>query len=257
MLNRFDYPGAFLIHSMNTSTHKIPLNSLGITIQFGYDSGQNNYSRNNNFYRNEFLKTDSNFIKCYWPRDTAQVHANSFSTNISSSSNSQTIFETNNNECIVKNSDSLINSSFDFDDWTGNHSFVSPNQRYDRFGISASVDRLTVSASGGELYKNHELIEGKVYRFSQYFRRGDIERIMVRDQVADFLVVFDIAAGGEILDRSGSNITDASITQLSDDWYYTEVSFVATSSNALMTLRAVGAQPGQFFDLGETLFEMR
>ena len=86
--------------------------------------------------------------------------------------------------------------------------------------------------------------------------RGSNAQIMLRDQITDWYMIFDLNGEGSVVGPpGGSMVTGGGILRLTDDWYHVAVRFAATGDVSLLTLRQLQSGPGVYLDVGETRFD--
>jgi hypothetical protein len=220
------------------------------------------YTKSNAFQMNEIsnpMFTASSSWKggifCEWPSPpTAAANANwSWKDRFDSFA---PVFNALNGECLATNTDAPVFTSTSYGTWTADGVRVENNVRPDVFGEQNTVDRIWSDIAGQHEVRtsvNLGIWENRDFTFSVLARRGTGSQLMLRDQVGDWLAIFELTGEGRVVSQSGSEspIRSASVVPLSDDWYLLRVNFWATAANTLMTLRQLSSGPGVFLDLGQ------
>jgi hypothetical protein len=164
------------------------------------------------------------------------------------------VFNTANGECLATNSDAPLFTSTSYGTWTADGVRIESDVRPDVFGEHNTVDRIWSDVSGQHEVRTSVNLgswQNRDFTFSVLARRGTSAQLMLRDQVGDWLAIFELTGEGRVLSQSGDPIRSASVVPLTDDWYLLRVNFWATGQNTLMTLRQPSSGPGVFLDLGE------
>lgn len=232
------------------------------------------YSQNNVFRENTFkhpMHTNDGRYKaslmCNWKTsedNTQDQHVNLFWKNRLQSLNGSHQYWEDNKECGKEIQEKHNYITKDISDWTTmNSTRMDLNQRFDHRGESATVDRLTTYASGSArgIHKAHYVNMGpgntERLTYSAVVRTSTAQtnKIMLREQVDNWLVVFKLNGNGSVIKKSqGSSLSNLQprIYKISDDWYYISVDFnVKGALNLRPTLRMENPVQGQILDIGE------
>lgn len=255
--NRVRYTNAFNVASIVPA---IPLhNGIAAFHLMQY------YTKRNAFHLNEVsnpMFTSSTLWKggmfCEWSAAGTEVSNANWSWKDRFDGFSPPVFNTNDGNCIAANTDAPLLASTSYEQWTADGVRVERNARPDVFGEQNTVDRIWSDISGAHEVRtsmNLGTWQNRDFTFSVLARRGTSSQLMLRDQVGDWLAIFELIGEGRVVSQSASGnpcpLRSASIVPLTDDWYLLRVNFFATGPNVLLTLRQLSSGPGLFLDLGE------
>jgi hypothetical protein len=253
--NRIRFSGAFDVFN------------LGIPIPLSLVAGVrlDEYTKKNSFYLNEISEpmfTESPLYQgaffCNWPSRelTTKANKNTLWKNNLVGFQNQHLYSSVNADCFSINSKPPVFVTTEYHLWTPDGVRVEKDQRYDSFNEQISTDRVFSESFGTHDVRKEVSLgdkwQGRDYTYSIRVRRGTNDQIMVRDQLADWYVIFKLQQSGSIEAQTGSMVRSATITSLSTDWYLLKVNFFATQPTALLTLRQLAMAPGLFLDLGES-----
>ena len=219
------------------------------------------YTARNAFHLNEVsnpMFTDSSLWKggmfCEWSAAGTEVSNANWSWKDRFEGFSSPVFNTNDGNCIAANTDAPLLASTSYEQWTADGVRVERNARPDVFGEQNTVDRIWSDISGAHEVRTSLSLgtwQNRDFTFSVLARRGTSSQLMLRDQVGDWLAIFELIGEGRVVSQSAGPLRSASVVPLTDDWYLLRVNFFATGPNVLLTLRQLSSGPGLFLDLGE------
>lgn len=231
------------------------------------------YTKSNAFQMNEItnpMYSGSALWKggifCEWKPPTAASNANRSWKDRFDGFGDLVFDTTMNGECLTTNTDAPLLASTRYELWTAAGVRVESNVRPDVFGEQTTVDRIWSDIPGqNEVRTSVALGSGqdRNFTFSVLARRGTSSKLILRDQISNWLVTFELTGEGRVESKSATvsdmppgPILSASIVPLTDDWYLLRVTFSAPGANALLTLRQPSWGPGLFLDLGEARLDL-
>lgn len=262
--NKIIYPNAFDISSFK---EKIPKHAISAILLDGI-------VKRNSFIMNEISSpmyvsnvqslTDWRaLVICKWNANESLLEANRsnvlWGNELNDVGNAIVVYEPNANmrDCANENfNEPLLQRSL-FNDWTVVNSYLEADKSsvlreyaIPQFGINR-LFATSAATPGMNLRRRYPTsVVGNTVTLSAVVRRGSSESVMLRDQVTDAHAVFTLTGAGSVVSTRGA-VTDAQVFPLDESWYLVQISYSPISIHALLTLRMINANPGDFVDVGE------